>query len=141
MGAVRGDGAPAGQDGRLPDVRRGGLDAERVDDAPDPEPRAVDERLRPRPCNRRTGLLLVREMASDPGLALAQERLDVGRRLARPRPAGRDGHDHAADRVDDEAEPTGAARAAERVGQRPAGQLDPLGGLAGDRGARGHPDR
>ena len=72
----------------------GRLDPQGMDHPAIAEPRSVDELIGDDPpATARAGALLVGQVAADPGLPLAQERLDVGRSIAGAGAACRD-RDH-----------------------------------------------
>ena len=80
---------------------------------------------------------LAREVATEPRLAIDQEVVDVAFRVRPAAAAGdRDGHHHTAVGVDDDPQAARPRRAAERIGQRAAGQPDDRRGLGRGSGDR-----
>ena len=80
---------------------------------------------------------LLGEVPAEPRLALGEERVDVTLRVGPAAPAGgRDGHDHATVRVDDDAQAARPRRAAKGVRERATGQARDGRGLGRDDGGR-----
>ena len=137
------EGRPAADDRRAALAGPGGLDPEPVRAATEREARPVDELVRMRPGDGQPGALLGGQVTADPGFALDEERHDVRRGVARSRAAGRDRHDDAAGRVDDEAQASSTTRPTEGVAQGSVAELGALlrldrPGSGRKRDGRGH---
>jgi hypothetical protein len=98
---------PAGQDTRATRPRSSRLDTQQVDGTPEPDPGTIDEGLGARSRHGLSCPALMVEVPPEPGLALAEERLDVSRGVARARTTGGDRHDDTPDGIDDEPESAG----------------------------------